>query len=150
MNNKTKTVLALLVLLNIVLMVFLYLGKPERGNHKSPQKVIIEKLGLDDNQVKEYEALITEHQEATISLSEEIKVNKTALYQGIANNNKSFIDSIIDLLGVNFKEMEQTHFNHFLEIKNLCKEEQKENFFKLSKELPRIFSPHKRRPRRRD
>ena len=38
------------------------------------------------------------------------------------------------------KEIEKTHFQHFLEIKALCRPEQIEDFNLLSEELARIFA----------
>lgn len=149
MNNRTKIVIALLVLLNIVLMAFLYFGNPNRSNHKSPKEIIIEKLDFDESQIKEYRTLILEDRNIIMSLQKEIRVNKIILYKEFINESEVFKDSIINLIGDNFEEMEQAHIIHFSNIKKICKEEQKEKFNELSTQFHKIFSPHNRRPKKR-
>jgi hypothetical protein len=149
MNNRTKIVIALLVLLNIVLITFLYFGKPNRRNHKAPKEIIIEKLGFDKSQIEEYKGLIIEHHNKTRSLRNDIKRSKTNLYKGIVNENSLFNDSIINIIGGKFEELEQAHYDHFLGIKDICKEDQKGKFNELSTQFHKIFAPQKRGPKRR-
>ena len=149
MNSKIKTVIAILVLLNIVLMAFLYLGRPNRGMHHSPKMMIVEKLGFDESQTQEFEALISEHQVEINSLQNKVRENKTLLYKGIANNNKTYNDSIISLIGKKFEEIEQVHYKHFLGIKKICKADQKVKFDELAKEFNQLFGPPKLGPGRK-
>ena len=44
------------------------------------------------------------------------------------------------------KQIETTHFNHFIDIKKLCKKEQLSDYENLTEELSKLFS-HPRRPR---
>lgn len=141
MNKKAKITIALLVLLNLVLMTFLYLGKPNPPKHKQPKDIIIEKLGFDKSQKEEFKTLIIEHRKNVKNLQDEIAHYKTILYQEINKNKTNINDSISAIIGLKFQELEKVHFNHFLEIKNICKEEQKEKFQDLTKHLQTIFRP---------
>lgn len=148
MNKKAKITIGLLVLLNLVLITFLYLGKPKHTNHKMPKDVIIEKLGFDESQQEEFKYLIIEHKKKAKNLQDEIAQNKTILYQEINNNKSSFNDSINRLIGDKFEELEKIHYNHFLGIKNICREDQKGKFQDLTEQLQTIFSPPNKRRRR--
>jgi periplasmic protein CpxP/Spy len=48
-------------------------------------------------------------------------------------------DSLITVLANHQKQVEQTHFKHFEDIKSLCKPEQRENFYDLTRDLSKIF-----------
>lgn len=130
-------------------MAFLYFGNPNRGNHKLPKEIIIDKLDFDESQIKEYKTLILEDRTAITSLQKEIRANKTILYQGFVDESQGFKDSLINLIGDKFEEMEQAHIIHFSNIKKICKEGQKEKFNELSTQFQKIFSPHNRRQKRR-
>lgn len=135
------------MLLNLLLITFLYLGKPPKRMHKAPREIISERLGFDENQTKEFQDLILIHQSEAHPLLREIKESKTALYKGISDENQEFNDSISQFIGGKFVELEKAHFDHFLGIKKICKPEQAEKFEELSKDFSKIFSP--RRPRRK-
>ena len=55
-------------------------------------------------------------------------------------------DSLIEILASNQKKIEETHFKHFQDIKNLCKPNQMNSFNELTEELSRIFG-RKPKPR---
>ena len=42
------------------------------------------------------------------------------------------------------RDIEEIHFSHFLDIKDICNESQRNNYNDLSNELGMIFSPHKK------
>ena len=100
-------------------MAFLYFGNPNRSNHKSPKEIIIEKLDFDESQIKEYRTLILEDRNTIMSLQKEIRVNKIILYKEFINESQVFKDSIINLIGDKFEEMEQAHIIHFSNIKKI-------------------------------
>lgn len=147
MNKKTKLIIAILILLNLVLATFLFLGSPNKGMQPSPKEIIVEKLGFDEDQEEQYQKLIEEHQLEMMGLHKEIKKNKTLLYKGIAEDNKTYNDSIISIIGNNFEKIEQVHYNHFKGIKNICNQDQKQKFDALTKEINQLFSPRGKRPK---
>jgi len=151
--NKTKVlgfaVIALLVL-NFGILSFLFFSKNEDGprGRKMPREIIIEKLHFDENQIVEYDKTIKIHQENIRNLDDSIKSAKNELYQLL---NSDTIDSVkkeslyLKLADLQ-KQIETTHFNHFIEIKNLCKKEQLSDYENLTEELIKLFS-HPRRPK---
>lgn len=148
----TLAVVALLVI-NIGTLVFLYLGKPHPGprmgpegmGRPKPKEIIIEQLGLDAPQIKVYEGLIQEHRQRVDSLDRIIRESKDALYQNLANDSGDAVDTaLIAKINAAQKQIELTHYQHFLALKKLCKPEQKEKFEALTEELHHLFGrpPH--------
>lgn len=150
--NKTKllsvAVITLLVL-NFGILGFLFLSKKHGPNgRKMPREIVIEILHFDENQIVEYEKIIKEHQNAIRNLDDSIRKTKNELYQLLNEEkiNSAQKDSLYLKLANYQKQIETTHFNHFLEIKKLCKKEQLADYKNLTEELSKIFS-HKPRPK---
>ena len=138
----TITTIVLLIC-NIVLIVFLILGKPHHPNFGGPRKIVIEKLQLDDKQVSSYDELIKTHHAFVTSKDEEIKSLKMKLY-ALLSAEESVLErnEILQQLSEIQKEVELAHYLHFEDIKKLCKDEnQLQKFNELSKELSKIFQP---------
>ncbi|WP_395633914.1 Spy/CpxP family protein refolding chaperone [Flavobacterium sp.] len=149
----TITIIGLL-LINLVTLGFLFLNGPKPGGmphegRRQPKTIIIEKLHFDAAQQNEYEKLIRWHRGAIDQLDDSIRQTKNKLYSGLSetNINTKTKDSLIALLNAYQKQVEETHFKHFEDIKKLCKPEQQEDFKALTEELSRIFAPRPRRPR---
>ncbi len=139
----TFAVIALL-LLNFGTLGFLLItgakqeGRPPRHN---PKQIIIEKLNLDATQQEAYQKLIDWHRSTIDSLDQQIRETKNKLYSQLAQNkvDTKVKDSLILVLANDQKRIEQTHFKHFQDIKNICKPEQLIKFKSLTEELSRIF-----------
>lgn len=146
-----------LLLLNISTLGFLLLNGPKqdempRGGRPQPKEIIIDKLHFDTNQQKEYEKLIHWHRGKIDELDSAIRETKNELYSilGEEKTDNNVKTRLITRLNQYQKQVEETHFKHFEDIKKLCKPEQKEEFEALTEELSRIFAPRPRRPRHED
>ena len=136
-----------LLLLNLGTLGFLF---SESTGHKPPPKpilpemqkpgeLIIERLNFDKTQQKLYQELIQEHHKA-IRLLENKRFNlKEILYHSLKKEDHS-IDTIVEQLGNLQKEIELTHYNHFTEIKAICKPEQMNAFDSLAEDFANIFN----------
>lgn len=149
----TITIIGLL-LINLATLGFLFLNGPKPGGmphegSRQPKEIIIEKLHFDANQQKEYEKLILWHRGKIDQLDDSIRQTKNTLYSGLSESdiNTKTKDSLITLLNAYQKQVEETHFKHFEDIKKLCKPDQQEDFMALTTELSRIFAPRPRQPR---
>jgi protein CpxP len=149
----TITIIGLL-LINLATLGFLFLNGPKPGGmphegRRQPKEIIIEKLHFDANQQKEYEKLILWHRGKIDQLDDSIRQTKNTLYSGLSESdiNTKTKDSLITLLNAYQKQVEETHFKHFEDIKKLCKPDQQEDFMALTTELSRIFAPRPRQPR---
>ena len=156
--EKTKlltiTVIGLL-LLNFGTLGFLFFSGPKdhKGPHdgrQKPKEIIIKKLHFDAAQQKEYAKLIEWHRGEITKLDRNIREAKNELYSQLLQpeTNIKTKDSLILLINSNQKQIEETHFKHFEDIKKLCHKDQMEDFNELTDELGRIFTSNKpRRPR---
>ncbi|MDN3677075.1 hypothetical protein QWY90_07095 [Flavobacterium paronense] len=155
--EKTKlltiAVIGLLVI-NLATLSFLFLNGPKgnRPPHEGrpmPKEIIVEKLHFDEQQQKEYDKLIKWHHGEITRLDSDIRQTKNELYDQLNQTevNVKTKDSLITLLNSYQKQVEETHFKHFVDIKKLCHKDQMEDFNELTEDLGRIFAPKPRRPR---
>ncbi len=146
----TKKGVFIILIIGLLLINFILIGllisKPEVSNtletqeHHSPKMVIIERLGFDDGQLKQYVELIDAHGVATKEKDAKIAQIKAELYQLLAGNLMyKKADSLTSEIGKIQKEIELLHFNHFKDIKALCNEKQLIEFEKLAKDLATVF-----------
>ncbi|MCF8247051.1 MAG: hypothetical protein K9J37_19010 [Saprospiraceae bacterium] len=142
--NKIKfltiSVIALVVL-NLVTVAFFWMKRPPRPMQKGPKKIIVERLHFDAQQVTAYDKLIAEHQQAIAAKSQEMGEAKKVLFALLKGDDFSKKDSLISVIGQVQQQIEATHFQHFMSIKELCKDEQLQAFKDLSSDLAKYFAP---------
>jgi protein CpxP len=140
----TAAVLGLLIL-NMGTLGYLILnGSKSRRPHphrEGPKNLIVEKLHFDKKQEIQYEALILGHRNTIDSIDQQIRQTKNRLYLQLIKTNVDTTtkDSLIAVIANEQKQIEQTHFKHFQDIKKLCNTEQLEDYYDLTEELSRIF-----------
>ena len=144
-------VVGLLLVLNLVILFLLVPGKRDgsfRGmpehDREGPKRMIIKKLRFDKEQVAEYEKLIQLHRHAVSDLEDQIKETKRNLYLTLSDKKQTGRDSLENRLGQLQKLMEAVHYNHFADIRNLCKPGQLPYFDELSRKLAFFFVPGKK------
>lgn len=146
----TFSIIALLVI-NIGTLGFLLFSGPKKGHfppdggRPQPREIIIEQLNFDKKQQADYEVLIRQHRKQITATEDKIRDAKNELYLLLNSTSVDTTkkDSLVNVLGQYQKEIELIHFNHFNDIKKLCKPEQLHDFDSLTKELSRLFSkPH--------
>ena len=134
-----------LLILNFMILGFLFLHKPphpdKRGDDgNGPKNIIIQKLNFDEKQISDYQKLIEQHQSKLKNLRDQVRETKQLLYQQLNTNNIVIINELENKLGILQTEIEQTHFQHFLQLKKLCKPNQLKNYQELTKELTQLFN----------
>lgn len=157
--SKTKLLIgavAILLLLNIALIAALIIGRPggHRGgpprSNEQPGMMIINRLNFDDQQAKAFELLIKDHQMQMQEKEVQIRDLKGDLYAQLKEDTGT-TDSLIQELGKIQTEIEGIHFQHFSEVKGLCREDQLPAFNKLTENLGKILGrrpPPKKRGRK--
>lgn len=143
----TKNKFYLLIITALVIMngllLFLHFHRPDRP--MKPRDVIIDRLQFDEQQIEQYDVLITTHREALVS--NELKINelKNDLYLQLNNASDSLkINSLAKNIAELQKSVEIMNFRHFEAIKKICKPEQLPLFQELAGELSQLFA--KKRP----
>ncbi|MFT5435749.1 MAG: protein CpxP [Ulvibacter sp.] len=143
MNKKYFYILIILGLLfsNLMLIGFMSFQKKERPHPLQPKNIIVDKLNFDSEQIASYELLITDHLSKTLKKDREIMKLKRELYQQLRfDNNASVVDSITSQVSNIQKQIEQLHYDHFKDIKLICKPDQQELYSQLINEISQIFS----------
>ncbi len=146
MNKTAKIIIAVLLISNLLLVGFLFMGKNKKHQRKIPSEIIIEKLRFDDSQQSSYQELIEVHRKSVQKTHEKIVKTKNRFYKSLKDESPSINDSLRNEIIKGIKEIETLHFNHFQYIKELCSDSQKEKFNNMVDELSTIFQP-KRRPK---
>lgn len=147
-----------LLLLNLLTIGFLFLkpdGPPQpeqapgRPGAEGPAAVIIERLHMDANQQAHYRQLVQAHQEKTRTLNQ-----KTAqlyrTYYGLLEAPTYDVqqaNSMSQQIADNQRAIAQLNFDHFNQIKSLCRPDQLADFNRLVSELARLFG-RQQRPQR--
>jgi peptidoglycan hydrolase CwlO-like protein len=143
-KNKLLTIMVIgLMLTNLMLLIVMFGKEPHQPPRKMPREVIIEKLRFNENQISKYDVLITSHRSKINSADMHLRNLKNELYQ-LLNSDKDITlerDSLIAEINNIQKEIEYIHFEHFMDIQNLCNDAQKRKFDELSKNLARLFEP---------
>lgn len=146
--NRTKFlygVIAVLGIVNLTLLYFVFDIKGQRFHPDKPKNEIIKRLKFDEKQIAEYELTISEHRKNMHNLGRQIQDLKQELYsQLIKNQQDSSTNNIILLISEKQRELEFVHYNHFLEIKSICRQDQINEYEQLTKDLSDIFRFNKR------
>ena len=144
MNKSKFLIIAVIVLLvsNLFLAGFILTHKKGGPHRKNPKELIVKKLDLDDNQVKNYEELIDAHKPAFIEKKKTLQNKKNDLYLLLQSNNDQTKSLELSAeIGELQREIEIFQFNHFKDIRQLCNPNQLAKFDELMIEIGNLFSP---------
>ena len=130
----------LLVFMNLTALTLLWMGRPEgRRPQRGPQNPIEEQhriqqllkmeLGFDKMQTEQYLNMRQEHRKQARQLNDEIRRLKKEMFDKVLQDNPQpmLSDSLLRLVQEKQANLEQLTFQHFLDLKKLCKPEQQDN-----------------------
>ena len=144
--NKSKFLIILIIGLIISNGVLLFILFKEQQGKGGPKNIIIDKLHLDNVQIKKYEVYIQQHRKAINEQELKINAMRSKLYEQLKSEQDSAkVDSLISIITQQQYEAEKINYNHFLEIKRLCKPSQLKYFEELTIEISNLFSLKKRK-----
>lgn len=150
-NRNLKIAIIILVVLNILALTFLWLGRPE--NHpqntafarpiEEPNRIktlLRDELGFNEKQADEYLNLRRSNRMAIDKLEREIRKIKKQMFDEALKEgaNIEISDSLLNLAQLKQANIEKLTFRHFVQLKNICKPEQKD---KLKDLLHKILQP---------
>ncbi len=146
------TIILVLVLVNSATLILMWVNKPpfppEHPHHQRPDKLIIERLELDDDQQNQFEVIKKEHQGQMRKLNEEANEIHKKYFDLLKeeNLNDSIADSFEKQLASITEKREEYTFRHFQKLKSICKPEQIGSFNDFIGELGKILSGPKGPP----
>ncbi len=136
----------LLLLLNTVTLICLFMTKktdqkPPRGEGVS--NFIIEKLRLDKQQQEQFFELRRRHQELMKSIHEDDRDLHDQYFDLLKTDNpdKAKADSLSLLMGQQQSHIEAATFDHFQQLRKLCRDDQKKLFDETIDEITRLMAP---------
>ncbi|MGB8190515.1 MAG: hypothetical protein WCF67_01290 [Chitinophagaceae bacterium] len=158
MNSRNKVLLFLvgiLLLTNIVLVIF-FVGKKDKPDHNNgprPSRAAVMKgylkdsVGFDEQQLARYEDVRDRHDENMKSLFEQMRNAKLEFYKLI--NNPGATDSASSAaaaaIGQKQQAVDLAFFNHFREVRMLCRPDQQPKYDSLVQRIVRkMVWPQKR------
>lgn len=137
-----------LVILNISTMLMLWLDRPVHRRVPVPppfagqeqkhlrQQLKVE-LGFDDSQINQYFELRHDHRQKIQRLETEIGQIKRQMFDEVLRENSlpMLSDSLLEQAQEKQAQIEQLTFQHFLDLKKLCKPDQQDKLKMLMHEL---------------
>ena len=132
-------VIVLLVILNLGTVLMLWLNKPPKlMMQRMPQRpeqekmhiqqLLKDQLGFDKTQAEQYLKLREEHHKRASLLQNEIQRIKKLMFDEVLKENPqtTLSDSLLKLSQEKTADLEQLTFQHFLDLKKLCKPDQQD------------------------
>lgn len=144
-RNKFYLLIIIGLLLSNLLLTALFLFRPKREgfiDHNKPRNIVIGRLQFDEQQIRKYDELIGEHRVQIREKDRTMMQLKKSLFSLLSSpeNVTSKADSLVRELGYTQQQIEKIHFDHFMDIKALCKPEQLLEYDKLAGEITEIFT----------
>jgi len=144
----TRVIIIILLFINIASLLFIWTHKPHpeqppRDRQPDAASFLIHELKLNKEQQQKYEKLVSEHHSSVEKINESDHSFHKLFFDLLQGNHPDTLkaNQIADSIGNNKKKMEMLTFNHFLELKSLCNEEQKKKFDDVIMEALRIMNP---------
>lgn len=141
--NKTKLYGGIaigLLIINLALIGFMLTRVKQIGNNRpNPREVVINKLGFDDEQTAAFEEVIKSHREVMNGKEHEARQLKVQLNNLLMTEDTAKADTIATAIAAKHKEIQLEFFNHFIEVKKICKPDQMEKYDVFVDELNTIF-----------
>jgi len=139
--NKSKFLTLLIVglLISNGILLFMFMNGPKK--HKEPKFIIIDNLHFDKEQILKYELCIQKHRNAINDNEAKMNNLRKDLYKQLKFQYDTIsVDSLVSKIASQQYLSEQLTYNHFLEIKNICKPSQLNDFDELTNRISNLFS----------
>ena len=124
-----KVVIAVLLLINMGTLTFMWIHRPGPGS-KGPGDFLIRSIGFDVPQQAAFARLRESHQQAMREFRQQNGESKRRFYALLATSpaDSTQWQSLADSIAAGQKRMEMTTFRHFQTVRALCRPEQQPRF----------------------
>ncbi|MEY3984100.1 MAG: hypothetical protein RL160_1659 [Bacteroidota bacterium] len=134
--------LALALLCGNILLLWVHFSG-RRQHREGPRTEIIRRLNFDAQQVMRYDTLIAQHRKRLFALDAQMQAQRKSLYGTVGKGAN--IDSLLPALYQTQRDIERVHYDHFQDIRALCKADQIPLFEQLTQDLAALFGQGKQR-----
>lgn len=142
-----------LLILNLFTIGFLVLKagafqrpEPPGQNRGGPARLIMERLGFDEKQREAYTNLVDAHRDQTERLSAQSVALHRSYYELLLSKEPDTTreNALSQQIARHQQAVARLNFDHFAQIKALCRPDQQANFTRLVGDLSKLFG---RQPR---
>ena len=159
-NRFLKLVIIILLLVNIATLTFMWTGRGHHEGHMPPPPIprhggpgtafefLVHQLNFDEAQVKQFEALRSAHRQS----AEQIRDKNRKMHHRFFDLLKNLpADSVLsmqlaDSMALCQKQIEMLTFNHFKELRGICKPDQQKKFDEVINQALEMLAPKPPRP----
>lgn len=141
--NKIKflSIVVMSLLASNLLLIGAFLSHSEEGKRGGPKKQIIEKLHFDEAQIQQYEKVITWHEYHSKNTRFQIIDLKKQLYSTLTNDKDTHKKEMLLMKIVALEiQLERVNYQHFKDIKKICRKDQLKYYWDFSQELTNLFN----------
>jgi len=143
LSGKIQIFVVFLVLINTIILAYIFILKPNPNAKPKPGKFIIESLELDETQISSFEQMKRDHRSQMNKLDEEYKNLLTQYLNGLKEKQ---VDSVINktleekMAAIQIEKARIT-FSHFANVKSICREDQQKKLNNIVPELINVMAP---------
>lgn len=150
-DNFYKIIIVSLLLLNIGILAFLWISNKDRQEHRGgPDRMIIERLKLDDKQQAQFEGLKYDHHSQMMTIQEEGGKLHDQLFSLLRSQPEDTVqeNTLLKQIQENELQKEQVTLTHFRKLRAILRPEQQPLFDDFISELSRelMRPPRHERP----
>ncbi len=153
-NTKfLKTVIFILLIINIGTLSFLWINHPPKDNgpHRGGEigEYLMHELKFNPEQRKQFEQLREEHRSAVKGWRDANEKLRGELFDlmGVYPSDSTRILQLADSISSVQKKIEISTFYHFQKVRTICTPEQQNEFDQVIKEGLHIRTPHSSQPK---
>ncbi len=138
-----KALVAILLAVNIGTLAFMWMHQPGAGGPPGPGGFLIKSIGFDVAQQTQFARLRDAHQQASRDFRERNGALRSRFYDLLAMNqvDSTRVQQLVDSIGEGQKQMEMVTFQHFREVRALCRPEQQPKFDAVIGEALQTMQP---------
>lgn len=146
----------IMVILNIALLATAWVVRYDRHHTGSKgsvpfrmQRFMERELNFSEAQKQAFDELRKEHFRESRAIFNDIKKYRRALFDelqgGEANQAQARVDSLTTLIGNAQARLDAAIYEHFMEVRNMCNEEQKQKFDRIIQKVIQRLDPRKKK-----
>ncbi len=153
-NRFLKITIIVLLLVNIATLAFMWTGKQHHEGHMPPPphpsqgpkeafEFLTHELNFDEAQIKQFDALRKEHHENAQMIQEKSHKMHHRFFDLLKNLPADSVLSmqLADSMALYQKQIEILTFNHFKQVRGICKSEQQKKFDEVINQALEMMAP---------
>ncbi len=145
-----KIAIAVLLLLNIATLTFLWTHRPPPPGSRGPFMFLVKATDMDDAQQAAYRQLRDAHRSKVEAFQKQNSQIRGQLIDLLAqkDENDPAVQQLVDSIGVVKRQEELLMFEHFRRVREICRPDQQVKFDAAIGEAIQSMAPPGRPPRR--